>query len=277
MKLPNWIVIKPFDHQENYGDWRLTYEVGDLYGEESEPFHNYLKINIASKYAITVRLPLFIKAQEERIYPSSWTDQDKARLGRDYYTEYHKKAYGVTFTKDHAKLEYGVQRFCELNGNKSIYLDYNWKEHTYKQAEYFDDQGKLFRVESAGERLTDIRELTPKVKFLVEDEDGSEIVVETHLIKRTWSHGRKFFSFLKYFKKNLEVTTLEINFANEVGPDKGSWKGGLIGTGCKLLPEEVIQPGVHEAVFKRFCDMEHRAKYGTFKLKYKGMINEATI
>ena len=56
-----------------------------------------------------------------------------------------------------------------------------------------------------------------------------------------------------------------IDFAGEVGTDKGSWKGGLCGTSIRMLDGEL-----HEAAFRRFCDLDQRGKYSSFKLKFIG-------
>ena len=42
--------------------------------------------------------------------------------------------------------------------------------------------------------------------------------------------------------------SLDLEFSGETGPEKGSWKGGTVGTGIEMLPGEL-----HEAAFRRYC------------------------
>ena len=51
----------------------------------------------------------------------------------------------------------------------------------------------------------------------------------------------------------------------ETGREKGSWKGGTIGTSIEMLPGEL-----HESAFRRYCDEEHRAKSGKYRIKFIG-------
>jgi hypothetical protein len=62
--------------------------------------------------------------------------------------------------------------------------------------------------------------------------------------------------------------SLNITFSAEVGPDKGSWKGGLIGTSIDVEENETA-----ESAFKRFCAEPHRSKSGNFCLTYLGEAN----
>jgi hypothetical protein len=59
--------------------------------------------------------------------------------------------------------------------------------------------------------------------------------------------------------------SLDLRFSDEIGPEKGSWKGGTVGHSIDMLPSE--SP---EAAFRRYCEQEHRAKYGTYRLTYVG-------
>jgi hypothetical protein len=52
--------------------------------------------------------------------------------------------------------------------------------------------------------------------------------------RRTWR--RKWFGWLS--KLNFVKTTIEVEFADEVGERAGSWKGGCIGTSHVMLPGE---------------------------------------
>lgn len=105
-----------------------------------------------------------------------------------------------------------------------------------------------------------------KTRFEVEDFDGKRIGVSTHIEEREWRFGIGLFEWLSLFRKHKVRRTLEINFDHEVGPEKGSWKGGLMGTSIDMEPGEL-----HEAAFRRYCDTEHRDRNGKYRIKMVGV------
>lgn len=107
-----------------------------------------------------------------------------------------------------------------------------------------------------------------KPKFKVRDFDQAEIFAETYIEEREWKRGTGFFKFLSLFCKPILRRSLNITFSAEVGPDKGSWKGGLIGTSIDVEENETA-----ESAFKRFCAEPHRSKSGNFCLTYLGEAN----
>ena len=100
-----------------------------------------------------------------------------------------------------------------------------------------------------------------------DDSDGSLVVASTHIEEREWRLGTGLFRWLSWFVKPKIRRSLSIEFSSEVGPEKGSWKGGLMGTGIDMLPGEL-----HEAAFRRYCAQEHRSKYGRYRLTFVGAV-----
>lgn len=263
--------IKPFDIENNYGRWRFSYEVGDYYTEEPVT-ENVIKINIAGKWAIQIKLPPFLKAIEKKIYPSKpWSPEEVKRIGRDYYINYYARSYGIIFDKDYVVFNYGPYSMNDEIGKDCRKLfNYGWKEYTFVQTEYFDLDGNIFHCAKDGDdwkETCSIREKVPSVSFLIEDYDGARIVATTKLERRTWTRGRGFFSWLKWFCKDLVITSIDISYSGEVGTEKGSWKGGTIGCSHDIsdLP---IGPGIHELAFKQHCEKEHTAKGNKYKIKF---------
>ena len=76
---------------------------------------------------------------------------------------------------------------------------------------------------------------------------------------------RSAFAWLSIFRRAKIRRSLSLTFSEEVGPEKGSWKGGLMGTGIEMLPGEL-----HEAAFRRYCEQEHRGKGGKYCIKFIG-------
>jgi hypothetical protein len=46
--------------------------------------------------------------------------------------------------------------------------------------------------------------------------------------------------WLQYFKKDFVKREVDITYNKEVGTKKNSWKGGIVGTSCKIAPNESI-------------------------------------
>jgi hypothetical protein len=57
--------------------------------------------------------------------------------------------------------------------------------------------------------------------------------------------------------------SLSISFKAEVGPEKGSWKGGMMGHSIEMLAGES-----QEQAFRRYCEQEHRSKYRTYRIAF---------
>ena len=64
--------------------------------------------------------------------------------------------------------------------------------------------------------------------------DGTVVTAEFYVEEREWR--RKWFHWTKL--GNIVKRYIEINFSDEVGSRKGSWKGGTVGCSYDLLPGE---------------------------------------
>lgn len=73
--------------------------------------------------------------------------------------------------------------------------------------------------------------------------------------------------WLSWFRQPKIRRVLDISFSNETGPEKGSWKGGVMGDGIDMLPGEL-----HEAAFRRYCEQEHRSKYRSYRVTFLGRV-----
>ena len=80
------------------------------------------------------------------------------------------------------------------------------------------------------------------------DFDGELIEVETRIEEREWARGEGWCRWLSWFIPNKIARSLDLSFTSQVGHKKGSWKGGTLGHGIDLLPNE------HPlSAFKRYC------------------------
>lgn len=79
-------------------------------------------------------------------------------------------------------------------------------------------------------REQEIRDSVPTQSFALEDYDGERNEVVTHIEEWEWRRGEKWCAWLGYLAPKKKRRSLMLNFRNEVGREKGSWKGGLMGT-----------------------------------------------
>lgn len=81
--------------------------------------------------------------------------------------------------------------------------------------------------------------------------DKSETIACVHIEEREWIRGKwKWLrAILKHFPSCVFIKrTLDIEFRDEVGSRKGSWKGGVLGCSHEMLPGESVGD-----CWKRFC------------------------
>jgi hypothetical protein len=116
----------------------------------------------------------------------------------------------------------------------------------------------------------EIRDAVPTLSFAFEDYDGERNSVVTHIEEWDWRLGEKWCAWIGYLVPRKRRRSLMLNFASEVGREKGSWKGGVMGTSIDMLPGAGA-----EAAFRRYCDEEHRAKSGKYRIKFVGTLADA--
>lgn len=132
-----------------------------------------------------------------------------------------------------------------------------------------DCRGSAFFV------MCDASRNVPKRKFTVIDYDGQEIIGSYHVVRRAYSHGDGWFRWLSWFRKPLTETTVSIEFNDEVGNDKGSYKGGLMGLEIPIIDgetaEQAIVRWIQEERSKDNADSRHRVN---LRLKSWGTTEE---
>ena len=221
-----------------------------------------------------VRLPRLLDDYKVRHIAQSWDAATVERLGRNWYEERHPREYGFSLSDGFLQLFLGAQ-----TGDSDTTQDWcahlpwtQWRSHRFSLydlagAEFWtqiESRAKLGqRRDFDAQREAEAR--CDKMAFLVDDFDGERIKVTTHIEEREWKFGDGWFKWLSLFRKPMVRRSLSINFDKECGPEKGSWKGGLMGTGIDMLPGEL-----HEAAFRRYCEQEHSSKYRRYRVTFVG-------
>jgi hypothetical protein len=177
------------------------------------------------------------------------------------------REYGFSWCNGFFQLFYGPQTNSS-DTTKSWSCFVPWQNWRFTACRYYNLDGTLFKeFKYSRNTLHDwdaernFVERVPKAVFTVLDTDLEKINVATYIEEREWKLGERWCSWLSWFAPAKTVRSLNIQFDKEVGPDKGSWKGGLMST------SEVMEVGQTPLeAFINFCSKKHHSKSGTFEL-----------
>lgn len=234
-------------------------------GEEGgDGGHCTLRLSLGKATLIAV-LPPIVRPWRKKVH-ANWDVATVERLGRDWYWNVDPREYGVSLSEGgFVSVYYGRQTHDSSTEQRAGYF-LPWTQWRHVRRSLYGLKGELFetvpeKAEYAVWKL--LEESCPHARFSCEDFDGKPIVATTRLEEREWHAGTGWFRWLSWFRRRKIHRSLDIEFSDEVGPEKGSWKGGTIGTSIEVLPGEL-----HEAAFRRFCDQEHRAKGRRYRIKF---------
>lgn len=221
-----------------------------------------------------LRLPHLLDDFKVRHVALSWDAATVERMGRNWYEERFPREYGFSLSDGFFQLFLGAQTH-DSTTTQSWSRHLPWTQWRFHRFSLYDAAGAEFwtQIERRGNGVKlrnfdaqrDAQARCDKAEFLIDDLDGERIKVTTHIEEREWKFGEGWFSWLSLFRRDMARRILSIEFGKECGPEKGSWKGGLCGTGIEMLPGEL-----HEAAFRRYCDQEHNAKYNRYRITFVG-------
>lgn len=239
--------------------------------DESESSGCHLKLH-GFGYTLIMELPRLLPDFRIKHIAKSWDAATVARMGRDYYFEVFPREFGFTVSDSTLHVHYGPQTHDSIT-TKSKCFFLPWRQWRHIRHSLYDATGKHFWTEGKRERHEvqwAVRGACPTVTFDFDDYDGKRIQATTRIEEREWHFGDGWCKWLSLFRRPKVVRSLNIDFSEEVGPEKGSWKGGTTGHSIEMLPGEL-----HEAAFRRYCEKEHRSKYQRFRISYVGQVSRA--
>ncbi len=254
--------------KSSWSPLRLVFSTGG--GDDGDKFNSIT--GYAFGWVARLRMPTLVKPWRRKVI-AGWDAATVARLGRNWYWDEEAREYGFSLHEGFLQVFYGIQP-----GDSS--RDQNWCKHLpwtqwrFVRRSLYDLHGDHFWTEPTGRQVPHggaweeqqrQRDAVPKARFLIEDCDGKRITATTFIEEREWRFGEGWFKWLSLFRTPKVRRSLDIEFSEEVGPEKGSWKGGLIGTDIDMLPGEL-----HEAAFRRYCEEEHRSKYQRYRIAFVG-------
>lgn len=267
----------PFTYsRHNDQDWRPLGVMLDSGGDHESSGNKGCNLKLHGfGRTLIVELPRLLPDYRIKHVAESWDAATVARMGRNYYFEVFPREYGFTISGGTVHVHYGPQTHDSITTrNKVLWIPWRQLRHerfslyglageqVWTQRDRADMRGmEQFEAQRRAEAVC------PKAVFQFVDYDGKNILATTHIQEREWRHGTGWFRWLSLFRKPKISRSLDIRFSEEVGPEKGSWKGGTLGHGIEMLPGEL-----HEAAFRRYCEEEHRSKSGRFRITFVGQV-----
>lgn len=250
---------------DSWRPWRLVWSSGG--DGDCDRTANTLTV-YGFGWIARIRLPNLLRPYRIKHTARSWDAATVERLGRDWYYETHPREYGFSLCDGFLQLFLGPQTHDSIT-TKDWCKHLPWTQWRHVRFSLYRPDGSHFWTQhdvpgiAKYEEQARSQEACPKVAFEFDDFDGERIVATCHIEEREWRFGEGWFKWLSLFRGPKIRRSLDMRFSAEVGPEKGSWKGGTIGTGTDMLPEETC-----ESAFRRYCEQEHRSKYRTFVIKY---------
>jgi hypothetical protein len=258
----------PFTYApSDYDRWAFMLGSGD-----DEYPHCRIRVS-ALKRTLICRLPAILKPYKEWVDTTgqSW---NKDKEGPQGFWDIHEREYGFTYSDKALHLHFGPQTHDSRTTKSKCYF-LPWLNWRHVRTSHYDTNGNLYYTEpklkdplgnnNSWRERQDIIDACPTVSFLFKDYDGQEITAKTTIQEREWHFGEGKFKWLSWFNKPMIRRSLDLRFSAEVGPEKGSWKGGTIGHSIDMESGEL-----HEEAFKRYCENEHRSRGRKYKIEYVG-------
>jgi hypothetical protein len=248
----------PFTFAMN-GSWRPMGIVVDS-GEDEESPGCHLRL-YARWFTLLCELPPIVQPYRERVTATYWDAATIERMGRDWYENTHSREYGFQISDGHLQVYRGRQ-----TGDSSTTQSWScflpWTQWRHIRHSLYNDKGAHYWTEGKSETglkgirdWMDAEENCPSVSFEFDDYDGERITATTRIEEREWKFGEGYFKWLSLFRKARVHRSLDIDFSQETGAEKGSWKGGTMGHSIEMLPGEL-----HESAFRRYCN-EHKMTF----------------
>jgi hypothetical protein len=248
-----------------WNPWRCVWSSG---GGDDEETCNTLTIYMLG-YCARINLPSLLSPFAIRHVVTSWDQATVERMGRNWYDETFPREYGFSLNDGFLQLFLGAQTHdSETTQSKSWFLP--WTQWRFVRFSLYGRAGEHFYTQlsdkggrSNFEEQHKAEEECPAVSFMCEDFDGTRVVVTTQIHERAWKFGEGYFKWLGLFCRQKVVRSLNLSFDKEMGPEKGSWKGGMCGTSITMEDGEL-----HESAFRRFCNENQRSKYQQYRIKF---------
>lgn len=246
---------------------RLVFSTGG--GDDEGKAFNSLTA-YAFGWVVRLRLPTLMQPWRQWVPTGHYKWAKSPDAG---YWDVHAREYGFSLSDGFLQIFLGPQTH-DSTTTKSWCTHLPWTQWRHVRHSFYGLDGDHFWTEperasrwqgGEWEEMDRQRSACPQAHFAFTDYDGEQNVVSTRIEEMEWRFGTGWFKWLSLFRKPKIRRSLDLEFFSEVGPEKGSWKGGTLGHGIDMLPGED-----HEGAFRRYCEQDHRSKYRSFRITFVG-------
>ncbi len=182
----------------------------------------------------------------------------------DEYIEYTQRRYGAYMFDGHFNVMYGNASDDSREEQRwSCFVP--WSAARFIRTSHYDRDGTRIllthwdrkRPGKSGfkdwqQQRDEVDALDNITVFAFADYDGQEILATCRVEEREWRLGTGVFRWLFFFRRPRIEKSLSLEFNEEVGPGKSSWKGGIVGHGASMQPGESVRHA-----WARYCDKYH--------------------
>lgn len=217
--------------------------------EEDDDNGCHLRLQLLG-HTLIIELPAIIKPYRRKVKATYWSAETIAEQGRDWYYEEDAREYGFSLRDGFLQVFYGRQT-CDSTTTQDWSMFLPWTEWRLVEHNIYDKNGVIFFTDTKIPSLQVVEQYRDKIHrvFTFDDIDGEGIQATTCIRENVYRRGEWWFKWLGYlFKPNIH-RGLNIEYSTEVGPEKGSYEGGVLGTSIRMLPGET-----HEDAFKRHAE-----------------------
>lgn len=194
-----------------------------------------------------------------------WVKLSYPDANTEGYWDEHPREYGFSLNEGHFRLSLGAQTHdSDTTQDWGCFLP--WTEWRVVREKVFNADMTLAGEVRGGrnwDQLRALQDAATKAHFAMIDYDGERIEVETFATEWERRLGVGWFKWLGFVVPKEVRRSLDIRFKSEVGPEKGSWKGGTLGHSIEMLPLES-----QELAFRRYCQQDHRSKSRNFRITF---------
>lgn len=245
---------------------RLVFSTGGGGEDDGEASNNLT--GYAFGWVARLNLPTLVQPWRQWVATGHYSWAKSPDAG---YWDVHAKEYGFSISEGFLQVFLGPQTH-DSTTTKTWSKFLPWTQWRHVRRSFYGLQGEHFWTQPKGaacprdeawREMDRQREACPTATFTITDYDGAVIKATTRIEEMEWHFGEGWFKWLSLFRRPMVRRSLDIHFSAEVGTQKGSWKGGLIGTSIEMLPGEL-----HEAAFRRYCEQEHRDKGGKYRITF---------
>lgn len=223
------------------------------------------------KYSIYIKIPKVLSVHRQMQTFTHLSEEAAAKRiaqhGHLNYFELFPRVFGFRVKRHGVNWNWGPQTNDSIT-SKSGYASFPWMDYDFQRKTAYGADGHAYEEPKGFQPGSRWDESFPRYVFVLNDYDGEEIRAYCYLEKTEYRIGsgwmKKYFSALR---PRRTFRDLEIRFDGETGTEKGSWKGGTVGTSVRMEKGDKFDA---QYLIEKFCQQDHRAKGARYKMTLIG-------